>query len=69
MKDFMAAVDLINRIAKIAQKKDPHSNIHLTGYRKLRVEWMSDDIGGLGEKDFIEEAEINKLPADLKREQ
>ena len=59
MKDFMAAIDLINRIARIAQEQDHHPDIHLTGYRKLRVELMTHTVKGLSEKDFIEAAKIN----------
>lgn len=66
MKNFMSAVGLINRIAKIAEKADHHPDIHLTGYRMLRVELSSHDIGGLSKKDFDEAAKINKLRADLK---
>ena len=66
MKNFVAAVDLINRITKIAQEQDHHPDIHLTGYRNLRVELSTHEAGGLSEKDFIEAGKIDKLPAELK---
>ena len=66
MKNFMAAVKLINRIAEIAETENHHPNLHLTGYRKLRVELSTHALGGLSENDFILAAKINELPAELK---
>ena len=66
MKNFIAAVNLINQIAQIAEAENHHPDIHLTGYRKLRVELSTHAIGGLSENDFIEAAKINELPAELK---
>lgn len=61
MKDFMAAVEMVNRIARLAQEQDHHPDIHLTGYRNLRIELSTHDAGGLSEKDFIQAARINAL--------
>lgn len=66
MKDFMAAIGFIGRIAKIAEKEDHHPDIHLTGYRQLVVEISTHAIGGLSENDFILAAKIDKLPKKLK---
>ena len=66
-RDFMAAIGLVNDIAQIAQEEDHHPDIHLTGYRKLRVELTTHDAGGLSEKDFIEADRINDLSVELKR--
>jgi len=66
IKDFMAAIELINRIAKIAENQKHHPNIHLTDYRKLLVELTTHDIGGLSVNDFIEAGKINDLPVELK---
>ena len=66
MKDFVAAIVLINRIAKLAQKEDHHPNIHLTGYRKLVITLSTHAIGGLSENDFILAAKIDRLPKTLK---
>ena len=67
MKDFMASIDLINRIARVAQGLNHHPDIHLTGYRKLRIELTTHDAGGLSENDFIAAGKINHLPLELKR--
>ena len=67
IKNFMAAIDLINRIAEIAENEKHHPNILLTDYRKLRVELTTHDVGGLSENDFLEAGKINALPVELKR--
>lgn len=62
MHDFMAAVDLIDRIAAIAEDEKHHPDIHLTQYRNLRVGLTTHDVGGLSEKDFSVARRINDLP-------
>ena len=61
MKNFMAAVRLINNIAAIAESENHHPDIHLAGYRKLRVELSTHALGGLSENDFILASKINQL--------
>ena len=67
MKNFAAAVKLINGVADIAEREDHHPDIHLTGYRKLRIDLSTHAVGGLSENDFIVAAKINELPAELKK--
>jgi len=59
--DFLSAVDLIDRIALIAEDEKHHPDIHLTQYRNLRVGLMTHEVGGLSEKDFTVAAKINDL--------
>ena len=66
MKNFMAAVRFINKIAEIAEQENHHPDIHLVGYRKLRIDLSTHAIGGLSENDFILAAKVNELPAELK---
>ena len=66
MKDFMAAVMLVDRIAVLAEKEGHHPDIHLTGYRKLKLELSTHAINGLSENDFILAAKISQLPKTLK---
>ena len=66
MKDFMAAIRLVNRIAQIAEAEGHHPDIHLSGYRKLKIEISTHAIGGLSENDFILAAKIDALPKNLK---
>ena len=66
MKDFLAAVQLISQIAQVAESEDHHPDIHLTGYRKLKIDLSTHALGGLSENDFIVAAKINALPVELK---
>lgn len=67
MKDFTSAVELIGRIAELAQRHDHHPDLHLTGYRRLEVELTTHSAGGLTDKDFALAAAIEALPKALKR--
>lgn len=66
MKNFMAAISAITDIAKIAEDENHHPDLHLTGYRKLRIELSTHALGGLSENDFIVAAKIDALPLKLK---
>lgn len=67
MKDFSAAVAFLSEIAKVADAQDHHPDVHLTGYRKLRLELSTHSIGGLSRNDFILAARIDGLPREEKR--
>ena len=62
LQDFMAAVDLIDRIALIAEDEKHHPDIHLTQCRNLRVALTTHDVGGLSQKDFTVALKIKDLP-------
>jgi len=64
MRDFMAAVDLIRRIAQIAEEENHHPDLHLEGYRRLRVELSTHALGGLTVNDFVLAAKIENLSGD-----
>ena len=66
-KNFITAVEFINKVVQIAEAENHHPDIHLTGYRKLRIELSTHAIGGLSENDFIVAALINELPIKLKK--
>lgn len=61
MKDFLSAVELIRKIAEVAEKEDHHPDLHLTGYRNLRIELSTHAIGGLSRNDFIVAAKMDAL--------
>ena len=65
-KNFVAAVEFINKITELAEAENHHPDIHLTGYRKLRIDLSTHALGGLSENDFIVAAKINELPVKLK---
>jgi len=67
MKHFAEAIRLINRCAVIAEKEGHHPDIHLTGYRNLRIDLSTHAIGGLSENDFILAAKIEQIPKKLKQ--
>lgn len=58
---FVAAMRLLNQIAEVAEEQQHHPDLHLTGYRKLRIELTTHAIGGLSENDFILAAKIDRL--------
>jgi 4a-hydroxytetrahydrobiopterin dehydratase len=60
-KNFLDAVNVIQRIAPIAEAEDHHPDLHLTGYRRLTVELSTHAIGGLSENDFILAAKIDQI--------
>ncbi len=66
MKNFVAAVRLVEKIAEIAEKENHHPDFHLTGYRKLAIHLSTHAIGGLSKNDFILAAKIESLPKELK---
>lgn len=66
MKNFTAAVEFIGQVAEIAESEDHHPDVHLTGYRNLKIVLTTHAIGGLSENDFIVAAKIGELIPDLK---
>ena len=67
-KNFVTAVNFINKITQIAESENHHPDLHLTSYRKLRIDLSTHAVGGLSENDFILAAKINDLPVELKSE-
>jgi 4a-hydroxytetrahydrobiopterin dehydratase len=61
MDDFMAAVDLVNKVAGVAEEEQHHPDIRISGYRTLTLDLSTHSIGGLSENDFIMAAKINQL--------
>jgi 4a-hydroxytetrahydrobiopterin dehydratase len=60
-KHFRDAMAFLNRIAEIAETEQHHPDLHLTGYRKVRVALTTHAIGGLSENDFILAAKIDEV--------
>jgi len=61
LKNFVACVDLINKIKGIAEDEMHHPDLHLTGYRNLRVVLYTHALGGVTENDLIVAAKINEI--------
>lgn len=59
-KNFVEALQRINQIGEIAEAEGHHPDLHLTGYRNLRIDLTTHAIGGLSENDFIVAAKIDE---------
>mgnify|MGYP003336088876 CR=1 FL=1 len=64
-KNFVEMMQGVNQIADLAESEGHHPDLHLTGYRNLKIDLTTHAIGGLSENDFILAAKIDAL---LKRE-
>ena len=67
-KNFMTAINFMNKVAQIAENENHHPDFHLTDYRHLKIYLSTHAIGGLSENDFIVAAKINQLPIELKKQ-
>ena len=65
LKNFVEMITCVNQIADLAEAEGHHPDLHLTGYRNLRIELTTHAIGGLSENDFILAAKIDQI---LKKE-
>jgi 4a-hydroxytetrahydrobiopterin dehydratase len=59
--NFVDAMAFLNVVGELAEAEQHHPDLHLTGYRKVRIELTTHAIGGLSENDFILAAKINQL--------
>lgn len=60
-KNFVEVMGVVNQIAELAESDGHHPDLHITGYRQLKVELTTHAIGGLSENDFILAAKIDQL--------
>lgn len=60
-KHFVEAMALLNQIAEVAESEQHHPDLHLTGYRNVRIDLTTHAIGGLSENDFIVAAKIDEI--------
>lgn len=59
--DFVDVVTMVNRIADLAEAESHHPDLHLTGYRHLKIVLTTHAIDGLSENDFILAAKLDAL--------
>jgi 4a-hydroxytetrahydrobiopterin dehydratase len=64
-KNFVQAIECIDLIAKVAEDEGHHPDLHLTGYRNLRIDITTHAIGGLSENDFILACKIDPLVLEV----
>lgn len=61
VKNFMDGMQILNKVAELAEAEGHHPDVHLWGYRNLEIEIWTHAIGGLSENDFILAAKIDQL--------
>lgn len=61
LKNFVACVERTQQICDVAEADQHHPDIHIEGYKNLRVRLWTHAIGGLSENDFIVAAKIDAL--------
>lgn len=59
--NFVKCVAFLNQVAEVAELEQHHPDLHLTGYRHLKILLTTHAIGGLSENDFIVAAKIDAL--------
>lgn len=65
LKNFVQAMQLISEVARIAEEDQHHPDLHITGYRLVKIELTTHAIQGLSENDFILAAKIDQASAKL----
>jgi len=65
LKNFVEAMRLFNAVADLAEREQHHPDLHLTGYRQVRIDLTTHAIGGLSENDFIVAAKIDNVVKQL----
>ena len=63
LADFATAVELVNKVAALAEEEQHHPDIRIHGYRNLVLDLSTHSIGGLSLNDFIMAAKINRVLA------
>ncbi len=61
-KNFVAAMDFLVQVSRLAEQQRHHPDLHLESYRCVWIEIHTHAIGGLSENDFILAAKIDQLP-------
>ena len=61
LADFRTAIKLANNIGALAERERHHPDLHLEGYRRLRVELTTHAINGLSINDFRLAAKIDAI--------
>lgn len=59
-KDFIGAINFVERVADVANIEDHHPDIHIY-YSRVVLELWTHAIGGLSENDFIVAAKVNAI--------
>lgn len=60
-RTFGKVIEKISQIAAIAEQEQHHPDLHVTGYRHLKIVLTTHAIGGLSENDYIVAAKIDEI--------
>jgi 4a-hydroxytetrahydrobiopterin dehydratase len=66
VKNFMAGIEFFNKVAALAEEEGHHPDLHLEGYRHVKIVLWTHAVGGLTENDFILAAKINLVPVQVR---
>ena len=61
-KDFVQAMQFVNRLAQVAEAEGHHPDFCVS-WNRVKLELVTHAIGGLSENDFIMAAKISELEA------
>lgn len=59
-KDFLKAMEFVNKVAKLAEEENHHPNIHIY-FSRVVIDLTTHSIKGLSENDFILAAKIEQI--------
>ena len=65
VKHFLAGIEFFRCVAELAEAEDHHPDLHLEGYRQVRIESWTHSVDGISVKDLILAAKIEELPVKL----
>lgn len=65
VKQFVAGIEFFRRVSELAEAEDHHPDLHLEGYRQVRIETWTHSVDGISVKDLILAAKIDDLPVEL----
>mmetsp|Transcript_31197 Transcript_31197/g.58567 ORF Transcript_31197/g.58567 Transcript_31197/m.58567 type:complete len:154 (+) Transcript_31197:52-513(+) len=63
-KNWAAAMRFLNEVGELAEAEGHHPDLHLTGYRNVRLDLSTHAIGGLALPDFVLAAKIDQIKVD-----
>ncbi|CAA9465559.1 MAG: Pterin-4-alpha-carbinolamine dehydratase [uncultured Solirubrobacteraceae bacterium] len=61
LADFGAAIELVNRVAELAEAANHHPDILVHGWNRVRLALTTHSAGGLTERDFVLARQIDQL--------
>ena len=60
--DFLSALDYLNKIGVIAEKRNHHPDLHLTGFKNIQIIIFTHSLSGLTQNDFNLAKAFDEVP-------